>query len=416
MNPTPKSIQTHQPQLFPPIPSKPQDVIPQQQQQQQQPMRPITPAAVVIPQQQQQPYSSTPMTDYSRNIPLNHWNGSSGDHLHASTSTSNTIHVLSNENYGNNWQQPVVMYQQQPKDLIYGGELNHGSNNYVYITRDHSVSPNCNVTTNVLSQNSGHVNGLNNSQQLHVPMDQQIQNVSSKRNSSQHVESNKTSLTNSSSPSASTTYNNHQETTNNSHFSSKQQTPPAFHQSSPSSNHLTTGLNSTINHHFHDVSQFQNNFSNSQKIPKKSVSTDNPINKIANVVEDFIDRIVPGDKGTRVDLTEPKPIKGLSNNIGEYNCFLNVVIQSLWNSRPFRELFLSIDKDRHFHKDPQSCVFCALKTLFTTYETDARSVIEPNDVRTSLSFAHNKDSKFQLRRMDDASEAFVSLKSFSKYS
>lgn len=30
---------------------------------------------------------------------------------------------------------------------------------------------------------------------------------------------------------------------------------------------------------------------------------------------------------------------GLQNQIGEYNCFLNVIIQSLWNCRQFREPF-----------------------------------------------------------------------------
>ena len=31
--------------------------------------------------------------------------------------------------------------------------------------------------------------------------------------------------------------------------------------------------------------------------------------------------------------------KGLENRVGENNCFLNVVIQSLWHLRSFREYF-----------------------------------------------------------------------------
>ncbi|KAG2377880.1 hypothetical protein C9374_008965 [Naegleria lovaniensis] len=408
---------------LPPLPSKPTTTTQQIVKQPQQQIRPITPV-VVIPQYNT---STTPITDYSGSTL--HWNGS-GDH-HAA---GNNPMLVMNDNYGNNWQQqPVLIYQQPPSDSIYGGESNN-CNTSGYMYNANSIPQQNYVTTNKGPQNAFnkniYMNSLNNGQQLHVPIDQ---HTAPKRNSPHPLDSNKTSNpTTSSSPSvldqySSATNNNYQQSLttshNNSHYSSpmsqsSHDTQPFLQSNITTNNNLPTGLNSTINNNFQtvDLSQGHNNIASQNKptklpVPssKKPVYTDNPINKIANVVEDFIDKIVPGDKGTRVDLTEPKPVKGLSNNIGEYNCFLNVVIQSLWNARPFRDLFLSIDKDSHFHKDPQSCVFCALKTLFTSYETDARSVIEPNDVRTSLSFAHNKDSKFQLRRMDDASEAFQAI-------
>ena len=34
---------------------------------------------------------------------------------------------------------------------------------------------------------------------------------------------------------------------------------------------------------------------------------------------------------------------GLANATGEYNCFLNVVVQSLWHLPPFRRQLLAID-------------------------------------------------------------------------
>lgn len=33
---------------------------------------------------------------------------------------------------------------------------------------------------------------------------------------------------------------------------------------------------------------------------------------------------------------------GLQNMIGEYNCFLNVVVQCLWHCRQFKRLFSSL--------------------------------------------------------------------------
>ena len=64
--------------------------------------------------------------------------------------------------------------------------------------------------------------------------------------------------------------------------------------------------------------------------------------------------LVPGPNGQLVvssTLTRPQPATGgdpralvvatpgLQNEIGEYNCFLNVIIQSLWNCRHFRAPF-----------------------------------------------------------------------------
>ena len=35
---------------------------------------------------------------------------------------------------------------------------------------------------------------------------------------------------------------------------------------------------------------------------------------------------------------------GLQNETGEYNCFLNVVVQCLWHCRAFRDAFLSLNR------------------------------------------------------------------------
>jgi hypothetical protein len=42
------------------------------------------------------------------------------------------------------------------------------------------------------------------------------------------------------------------------------------------------------------------------------------------------------------DLKRLRLVRGLSNDSGFNNCFLNVVIQSLWHLRPFREALLGL--------------------------------------------------------------------------
>lgn len=55
--------------------------------------------------------------------------------------------------------------------------------------------------------------------------------------------------------------------------------------------------------------------------------------------------------------------KGLSNNLGENNCFLNVIIQALWHLLPFKNKFMEIEYHQHIASSDSSnlCVFCSLK-------------------------------------------------------
>lgn len=52
--------------------------------------------------------------------------------------------------------------------------------------------------------------------------------------------------------------------------------------------------------------------------------------------------------------------KGLVNNRGENNCFLNVVIQSLWHLESFRSRFFGWDMHKCNKTSLASCVHCAL--------------------------------------------------------
>ncbi|XP_010550646.1 PREDICTED: uncharacterized protein LOC104821450 [Tarenaya hassleriana] len=101
---------------------------------------------------------------------------------------------------------------------------------------------------------------------------------------------------------------------------------------------------------------------------------------------------------------------GLQNEVGEYNCFLNVIIQSLWHLRQFRAEFLRRSTlDHHHVGDP--CVVCALYEIFTalsaaTSET-RKEPVAPTSLRIALSNLYPESSFFQEAQMNDASEVLA---------
>lgn len=114
---------------------------------------------------------------------------------------------------------------------------------------------------------------------------------------------------------------------------------------------------------------------------------------------------------------------GLKNAIGEYNCFLNVIIQSLWHLRKFRDEFL-MRSSLHAHVgDP--CVVCALYDIFIALgkaTLDGREEdVAPTCLRIALSNLYPDSNFFQEAQMNDASEVLGVLfdclhKSFTTYS
>ena len=86
--------------------------------------------------------------------------------------------------------------------------------------------------------------------------------------------------------------------------------------------------------------------------------------------------------------------RGLQNKIGENNCFLNVVIQSLWHLEEFRKNF---KRSTHYHinSSNEACIFCALEvhcfySLFLSnwflprsyYARSFRTTIKWNDMKS----------------------------------
>ncbi|CAA0826632.1 Ubiquitin carboxyl-terminal hydrolase-related protein [Striga hermonthica] len=98
---------------------------------------------------------------------------------------------------------------------------------------------------------------------------------------------------------------------------------------------------------------------------------------------------------------------GLKNEVGEYNCFLNVIIQSLWHLRRFRDEFLQRSSSEHVHVgDP--CVICALYDIFIALgmisKDNRREPVAPTSLRVALSNLYPDSNFFQEGQMNDASE------------
>ncbi|XP_009588933.1 uncharacterized protein [Nicotiana tomentosiformis] len=97
---------------------------------------------------------------------------------------------------------------------------------------------------------------------------------------------------------------------------------------------------------------------------------------------------------------------GLKNEVGEYNCFLNVIIQSLWHLRRFRDEFLRTASEHVHVGDP--CVICALYDIFTALSTAStetcRETVAPSSLRIALSNLYPDNNFFQEGQMNDASE------------
>lgn len=102
--------------------------------------------------------------------------------------------------------------------------------------------------------------------------------------------------------------------------------------------------------------------------------------------------------------------KGLQNESGQYNCFLNVVIQSLWHLRKFREEILAISSIDHTHMgDP--CVVCALRDIFVGLNSPvsdmSKEAVAPTTLRIALSNLYSQKDFFQEAQMNDASEVLA---------
>ncbi|KAK9803715.1 hypothetical protein WJX73_005429 [Symbiochloris irregularis] len=127
--------------------------------------------------------------------------------------------------------------------------------------------------------------------------------------------------------------------------------------------------------------------------------------------------------GIDTDAEDGAPATGLQNNIGEYNCFLNVIVQCLWRCQDFRVAFM----DLHPSSLQAHPIVAALLELFQALaDRDechqqqlagvvqqlaagyGRKVVNPSVLRKALADVDG-GRPFQLGEMNDAAEDIPNL-------
>ncbi|KAJ6371282.1 hypothetical protein OIU77_001731 [Salix suchowensis] len=103
---------------------------------------------------------------------------------------------------------------------------------------------------------------------------------------------------------------------------------------------------------------------------------------------------------------------GLKNDIGENNCFLNAIIQCLWNVQLVRNELCSITDSGHEHiGDP--CVVCELADVFgelSEASTRTRSeTVSTTSLRLAISKCSPHRDRFQEGQMNDADEVLQNI-------
>ncbi|CAL5324339.1 unnamed protein product [Camellia sinensis] len=91
-------------------------------------------------------------------------------------------------------------------------------------------------------------------------------------------------------------------------------------------------------------------------------------------------------------------------NVGENNCFINVIVQSFWHLRTFRGKFLRRSTPAHAHiKDP--CIVCELHGIFTALREaeEGDDAVSPTTLRIAQSKWQDDGQK------NDASEAILDV-------
>ncbi|CAL9699330.1 unnamed protein product [Knipowitschia caucasica] len=100
------------------------------------------------------------------------------------------------------------------------------------------------------------------------------------------------------------------------------------------------------------------------------------------------------------------PSKGLSNEPGQNSCFLNSALQVLWHLDIFRRSFRQLTTHKCME---DSCIFCALKSIFAQFQFSSERVLPSDVLRSALAKTFKDEQRFQLGIMDDAAECFENL-------
>ncbi|XP_034532536.1 inactive ubiquitin carboxyl-terminal hydrolase 53 isoform X2 [Notolabrus celidotus] len=100
------------------------------------------------------------------------------------------------------------------------------------------------------------------------------------------------------------------------------------------------------------------------------------------------------------------PTKGLLNEPGQNSCFLNSAVQVLWQLDIFRRSLRQLPG--HFCLG-ESCIFCALKGIFSQFQHSRERALPSDNLRVALAETFKDEQRFQLGFMDDAAECFENI-------
>ncbi|XP_029382333.1 inactive ubiquitin carboxyl-terminal hydrolase 53 isoform X2 [Echeneis naucrates] len=100
------------------------------------------------------------------------------------------------------------------------------------------------------------------------------------------------------------------------------------------------------------------------------------------------------------------PNKGLLNEPGQNSCFLNSAVQVLWHLDIFRRSLRQLPG--HFCLG-ESCIFCALKGIFSQFQHSRERALPSDNLRHALAETFKDEHRFQLGFMDDAAECFENI-------
>ncbi|XP_059496310.1 inactive ubiquitin carboxyl-terminal hydrolase 54-like isoform X2 [Stegostoma tigrinum] len=98
--------------------------------------------------------------------------------------------------------------------------------------------------------------------------------------------------------------------------------------------------------------------------------------------------------------------KGLMNAPGQNSCFLNSALQVLWHLDIFRRSFRQIITHKCMG---DSCIFCALKGIFSQFQYSKEKVLPSDALRSALAKTFQDEQRFQMGIMDDAAECFENI-------
>ena len=100
---------------------------------------------------------------------------------------------------------------------------------------------------------------------------------------------------------------------------------------------------------------------------------------------------------------------GLENGDGQYNCYVNVVLQTLWHFESFRTSMtnLAISKD-FLPTGIEDQFLIEIKTLIRqVYQDQEKDHFNINRIRTVMFKLFYLDGTFDLNQKGDASEAMI---------